>query len=321
MIYVETPSTDPLHSFGAEYYFATERDLGDTVLLLWSTEPSLIVGKYQNILEEIDSDYAVSNGIHIVRRLSGGGTMYIDRGGLEFSYLVKDGTDSIDFSAFVNPVVEALQKLGIPAVANGRNDITVDGKKISGNAQYKLNGVTVHHGTLMFDVDVEQMVRATTPKDYKITSKAIKSVRDRVTNVKEYLPKHMDILAFRDALRDILVPEGNIYVPTPAEEERIMTLGKAHFAATAWESQPKFELTKTLHLSGGTMVFSLTVRKNRIAEAAVTGDFFATVSPEEIAGCLVGAEMTMDGLGEALAGLEGKIHGISGNDIAQGLCL
>ncbi len=318
MIYVETLSTDPLHSFGAEYYFATERDLGDTVLLLWSTEPSLIVGKYQNILEEIDRHYAESHGIRIVRRLSGGGTMYIDRGGLEFSYLVRDGAESIDFSAFVGPVVDALNRLGVPALANGRNDITVDGKKISGNSQYKLNGVTVHHGTLMFDVDIDEMVRATTPKDYKITSKAIKSVRDRVTNIKPYLPPDMDINGFREALRALLVPDGHIYIPTAAEEEKILTLGKEHFTA-AWEAQPKFEMTKTLHLPGGSMEFSLTVRKNKIAAAAVTGDFFATVTPEEIAACLVGAEMTACGLTDALMPLSGKIHRITPQEMAEGL--
>ncbi len=319
MIYVETPSTDPLHSFGAEYYFATQWKLTEPVLLLWSTEPSLIVGKYQNILEEIDRDYAQAHGIHIVRRLSGGGTMYIDRGGLEFSFLIKDDTDAIDFSAFVTPVVEALNRLGVPAIANGRNDITVDGKKISGNSQYKLNGVTVHHGTLMFDVDIDEMVRATTPKDYKITSKAIKSVRDRVTNIRRYLPDGMDLDGFRNALRDLLVPERKIYTPTAVEEETIMALGREHFAATAWEAQPKFDLVKTLHLPGGTMEFSLTVKKSRITAASVTGDFFATVSPEEIAGCLVGAEMTLAGLTTALAPLDGRIHDIAFQKLAEGL--
>ncbi len=318
MIYVLTDSTDPLYSFGAEYYFATEKDIGEPVLLLWTTEPSLIVGKYQNILEEIDRTYAEAHGIRIVRRLSGGGTMYIDRGGLEFSFLIRDNTDTIDFSAFVTPVVEALNQLGVPAIANGRNDITVDGKKISGNSQYKLNGMTVHHGTLMFDVDIDEMVRATTPKDYKITSKAIKSVRDRVTNIRPYLPADMDLYGFRDALRHLLVPGGNIYLPSPAENAHILALGREHFAA-AWEAQPRFELVKTLHLPGGTLEFSLTIKKNRITAAAVTGDFFATASPEEIAGCLVGAEMTAAGLDAALAPLDGKLHNISLPEMAAGL--
>ena len=153
MIYVDTKSVDPYFNFGAEYYFAAEKDAGDAVLLLWSTSPTLMLGKYQNAWEEIDLAYAEEKGINLVRRLSGGGTIYTDGGGLQYSFIRRDGSREISFDEYMEPVVSALNSLGIPAERGGRNDILLGSKKISGNAQFKLRGSTVHHGSLLFDTD------------------------------------------------------------------------------------------------------------------------------------------------------------------------
>lgn len=136
-------------------------------------------------------------GGNVVRRLSGGGTIYTDQGGWEFTFISRNNAGQISFAEYIEPVVSALCKLGVDAGFNGRNDLVIGGKKISGNAQYMIGDYTLHHGSLLFDTNIENMVRSTTVDDYKIISKGIKSVRERVTNIREHLPYDMDVLEFR----------------------------------------------------------------------------------------------------------------------------
>lgn len=128
MIYIETGSTDVYYNFGLEYYFTAEKKLPEPVFLFWRTTPTLMIGKYQNTLEEINKKYVDAHNIHIVRRLSGGGTIYTDPGGWQFSFITQGDSDSIQFQQYLTPVLDALQGMGIPAEFNGRNDLTVEGK-------------------------------------------------------------------------------------------------------------------------------------------------------------------------------------------------
>ena len=200
MIYIETGSTDVYYNFGLENYFTVEKRLPDTVFLFWRTTPTLMVGKYQNILEEINKPYADAHGIHLVRRMSGGGTIYTDLGGWQFSFIQHREAGEIEFGQYIAPVIGALEEMGVTASFNGRNDLTIDGRKFSGNAQYRLGDCIVHHGSLLFDTDIRQMAEATTPDSYKITSKSIKSVRDRVTNISDHLPQPMDPETFKETM-------------------------------------------------------------------------------------------------------------------------
>lgn len=134
MIYVETGSTDVYYNFGLENYFAVEKRLPDTVFLFWQTTPTLMVGKYQNVVEEIDQSYAAANGIHLVRRMSGGGTIYTDLGGWQFSFIQHKDAKQIEFQQYIQPILAALRSMGVEAVFNGRNDLTIAGRKFSGNA-------------------------------------------------------------------------------------------------------------------------------------------------------------------------------------------
>lgn len=132
MIYIETGSTDVCYDFALEYYFTLEKRLSDTVFLFWRTTPTLMVGKYQNVLEEVDKPYADAHGIRIVRRMSGGGTIYTDLGGWQFSFIQHRETGEIEFSQYIMPVLEALEEMGVHAAFNGRNDLTIQGRKFSG---------------------------------------------------------------------------------------------------------------------------------------------------------------------------------------------
>ena len=277
MIYIETNSTDVCYNFGLERYFALEKRLPDTVFLFWRTTPTLMVGKYQNVLEEVNRSYAAEHGIHIVRRMSGGGTIYTDLGGWQFSFIQHREAGEIEFRQYIAPVISALRELGVPAEFNGRNDLTIGGKKFSGNARYRLGDCIVHHGSLLFDTDICRMVEATTVDGYKIRSKSIKSVRDRVTNMAEHLPAPMDPEAFKACMiRRIMGGSSEVYAVTPEDDARIRQIAVEKFYN--WEhlygAAPRFNMERIGRFAGGKMQFKIDVQKRIIRSACVCGDFF-----------------------------------------------
>jgi len=322
MIYIETGSDDVYYNFGLEYYFTAEKKLPETVFLFWRTTPTLMVGKYQNVLEEINRPYADAHGIRLVRRMSGGGTIYTDQGGWQFTFIEHKNAGQIEFQQYISPVVDAVRELGADAAFNGRNDLTIDGKKFSGNAQYRLGDSVVHHGSLLFDTDIAQMVAATTVDPFKILSKSIKSVRDRVTNISEHLPEKMDAERFKECMvRHIMRGGTDTYVPTPEEQARIRQLGAERFAA--WEciygANPPFNIERTGRFEGGKMQFRIDVQKGVIRHAAVYGDFFSTLDAAAIGGALEGCRYDRRSVLEALRshGIEGAVYRISTEEMAE----
>ena len=243
MIYIETGSADVYYNFGLEYYFTLEKRLPETVFLFWRTTPTLMVGKYQNVLEEINKPYADEHGIHLVRRMSGGGTIYTDMGGWQFTFIQHKEAGEIEFGQYIAPVIDALREMGVSASFNGRNDLTIDGKKFSGNAQYRLGDCIVHHGSLLFDTDIAQMVASTTVDSYKITSKSIKSVRDRVTNISEHLPSPMDAETFKETMvRHIMNGSTAAYTVTPEDDARIREIAGEQFPELGADFRKKPEI-------------------------------------------------------------------------------
>ena len=315
MIHVETGSRDPYFNFGAEYFFAAERDPGDSVFMFWSTEPTLMVGKYQNVYEEIDLDYARDHGINIVRRLSGGGTIYTDPGGFQYTFIERDGKKEIDFDPYMEKVVAALRSIGVPAEKSGRNDILLGGRKISGNAQYKLGGATVHHGSLLFSTDIAEIVRASTPPEYKITSKSIKSVRERVMNVSEYPGCGMSAERFaRDLIAAVAAAAGGMktYALTDGDIARISAIADERFrSCEAIFSAPaqRFDFEKTCRLPGGAVTVSLSVRCGAIVAAAVSGDFFAADGADALS-FLVGVPFEKKAVKEAIENSSFEVWGV-----------
>ncbi len=320
MIYVDTKSMDPFYNFGCEVYFGSEKILDDDVFLVWHTTPYLIIGRFQNALEEINGEYVRQHGIGVARRASGGGTCFLDEGGWQFSYISpsRESDLSIEFSRFVTPVVDFLRSLGLDAALTGRNDITVSGKKVSGNSQFRLGSVVVHHGTLLFDENLETLLYATTPKEYKITSKAIKSVRDRVTNIREHLPEDMGLYEFRDRLVEALTD--SVYEITPEDDARIRRIADERFRdpARIYAASPKFEMEKTIHLPGGTFVVGLKVQSGIIEEAGVSGDFFSG-SDLDLAAALKGVRFTCEDVKKALSPFEGALFGADVESLTRGI--
>src|SRR5699024_9309438 len=173
----------------------------DTYLLFYINKPSIIIGRNQNTIEEINTKYVDENDIKVVRRLSGGGAVYHDEGNLNFSFITKDDGDSFqNFAKFTQPVVEALNKIGVPAELKGRNDLAANGRKISGNAMFSTKGRMFSHGTLMLDSEIENVVSALNVKQEKIESKGIKSIRSRVANISEFLDDKINMEAFKQLI-------------------------------------------------------------------------------------------------------------------------
>ena len=199
MLFIDNKGiTNPQINLAIEEYVLRNLGEDESYLLFYINEPSIIIGKNQNTIEEINTDYVESKGIKVVRRLSGGGAVYHDFGNLNFSFITKDDGDSFhNFKKFTEPVVQALKKMGINAELSGRNDLMVEGRKISGNAQFSTKGKMFSHGTLLFNSEMDHIVSALKVRKDKIESKGIKSVRSRVANISEFLHEPMTMEQFR----------------------------------------------------------------------------------------------------------------------------
>ncbi|MCY0881875.1 MAG: lipoate--protein ligase, partial [Firmicutes bacterium] len=189
MIQILNDQLDPRYNLALEEFLTREMDPHEDYLLLWQNRPMAVVGRYQNTAEEINQLYVKEHHIMVVRRLSGGGSIYQDLGNLNFSMIVSIEQNAFnDFRSFTLPIIQALDEFGVKAELSSRNDLTVDGRKFSGNAQYRTGTRLLHHGTLLFDSDLDVVGQALNVRQDKIASKGIKSVRSRVTNLKPYLP-------------------------------------------------------------------------------------------------------------------------------------
>ena len=273
--------TDPRINLAIEEYALNTMDVEkDSFLLFYINQPSIIIGRNQNTIEEINTDFVEKNGIIPVRRLSGGGAVYHDLGNLNFSFLTKDDGESFrNFKKFTQPVVDALGKMGVNAELSGRNDILAEGKKISGNAQFSTRGRMFSHGTLMFDTEIDAVVSALKVSKDKIESKGIKSIRSRVTNISELLKDPMTIEQFRsEILTSIFGGEENIqyWELTEKDWENIHKLSEERYQQWDWNygKSPKFNMKHSHRFPTGSVDVRLEVNKGIIEEVKIYGDFF-----------------------------------------------
>ncbi|MGY3724800.1 lipoate-protein ligase A [Granulicatella balaenopterae] len=277
---------DATVNLAIEYYLLSEKKLDEPILLFYINKNAIIIGKNQNTYEEINQDAVDKLGVQVVRRFSGGGAVYQDMGNICFCFLTEDDGNSFrDFGKFTQPVIEALHQMGATgAELKGRNDLLIEGKKFSGNAMYANMGRMTAHGTLMLDLNVDVLPQLLRPKEEKIASKGIKSVRSRVTNIKPYLApeyQHIDILSFREALLKKIyqvdsVEEVKEYVLTEEDWEKIELLRQQYFNNPDWNygKNPKFQLKQSKRTAVGQVEFSLNIEDNHIKDIKITGDFF-----------------------------------------------
>lgn len=313
MLFIDNKGiTDPRINLAIEEYALKNLDINETYLLFYINEPSIIIGKNQNTIEEINTEYVEKNGIHVVRRLSGGGAVYHDLGNLNFSFITKDDGESFhNFRKFTEPVVNALRKLGVNAELSGRNDLLAEGRKISGNAQFSTRGRMFSHGTLLFDSEIESVVSALNVKKEKIESKGIKSIRSRVANISEFLTEKVTIEEFRSLLlKNIFegmeeIPE---YVLTEQDWEKINELSKERYQNWDWNygKSPKFNLQHSHRFPVGQIDVRFEVNKGMIENCKIYGDFFGVGDVTEIEDKLTGLRYERSALAAALDDVDTK---------------
>ncbi|WP_456282875.1 lipoate--protein ligase LplJ [Bacillus sp. JZ34] len=313
MLFIDNQNiTDPRINLAIEEYCLKHLDPEETYLLFYINQPSIIIGKNQNTIEEINTKYVDENGIIVVRRLSGGGAVYHDLGNLNFSFITKDDGNSFhNFKKFTEPVVAALKRLGVDAELSGRNDLMANGRKISGNAQFSTKGRMFSHGTLLFDSEIEHVVSALKVKKDKIESKGIKSIRSRVANISEFLDQKMMTVEFRSMLlRYIFDTEGEIpeYKLTEKDWKIINQISKERYQNWDWNygKSPKFNLQHSKRFQAGSVDIRLEVQKGVIRECKIFGDFFGVGDVSDIEEKLTDVQYERKAIEEALQGVDIK---------------
>ena len=321
MMYIQHDSTDAKLNFALEKYAMDELSVAESYFMFWRTNPTLMIGRYQNTLKEINMEYAKKHNIDIVRRITGGGTIYTDLSGWQFSFIVKNpGKRSIEFAEFTKPILDALHSLGVnDAQQSGRNDLVIDGRKFSGNAQYIRKDVVLHHGSLLFNTDLEVLVRSLSVDNEKIISKGIESVRQRVTNIAEHMPNSLSSEEFRDVMLSYLSKDMETYTLTEKDIQRIEEIKQEQFDNWDWNfgHDPKFNITKENRFAGGKLMVQAYVEEGRIVNVQFFGDFFAREGLSELEQSLKGCRYDSEEIEKALkqADAESYFYKISLDEI------
>ena len=307
MIFVDQGKiNDPSVNLAIEEYLLRNIEPGEDILLFYINEPSIIIGRHQNTIEEINQPYVEAHGIHVVRRLSGGGAVYHDLGNLNFSFITQNARENVhNFRKFTEPVIKVLQEMGVPAELSGRNDILADGRKISGNAQYITTRRMFNHGTLLFNSDLSHVQDALNVKQSKIISKGIKSVRSRVANISEFLSASMTVEEFRGrVLTGIFRGAAEIpqYHLTAEDWSGIGKLSEERYRSWDWNygESPAFNVQKVNRFPFGEIDARIDVQRGVIRSIKFFGDFFSQAEPAELEQRLVGARYAQADLQRAL---------------------
>lgn len=309
MIYIENNSVNPHYNLACEEYCLKNLDFNDDIIMLWRNDNSVIVGKNQNTFEEINSDFVQAHDIKVARRLTGGGAVYHDLGNLNYSFILNvNRTDILDYMAFALPVVKALGRMGIIAEISGRNDITIDEKKISGTAQYICGNRLLYHGTLLFDSNMNVLSSALNVKADKIQSKSRKSVKSRVTNIKGYLEQDIDILDFKKLILKYLFEDREFkeYTLIQHDIECIQKLEREKFATWEWNygASPKCDFKNFIRFSGGGIEINLNIKNGLIEYCKIYGDFLAVASLESFEASLAGHRYIKEDISSFLTGVD-----------------
>lgn len=323
-IFIESKFFNPYYNLALEQYAFDALSNDNNVILLWRNEPSIIIGRYQNTVEEINCEYVRKNNIKVARRLSGGGAMYQDLGNINYTIITHArGEADFDLSLLCRPIVDILNRLEIPAEQSGRNDILLNCKKISGTSAYMRNGKIMHHGTLLYNCDLTVLAKALTPSSKKFESKGIKSVRARVANIGEYFDRDVcveDFMALiKEQIKNVYEPE--TYALNAEDKNSILSLASRQYEKWSWiyGESPNYSVIKERKFEGrGTVRAYLEVSKGIIEDIGFYGDFFGNKDTKDVSGALSGVLCKEACIRQALETVECSEYfsGISAGELA-----
>ncbi|HGD5559151.1 TPA: lipoate--protein ligase [Streptococcus agalactiae] len=294
MKYIVNTSNDPAYNVALEAYAFQKLTDIDEIFILWINEPAIIIGRHQNTIQEINKEFIDKNGTHVVRRLSGGGAVYHDLNNLNYTIISNNTQEAaFDFQTFSKPVIDTLAKLGVKAEFTGRNDLEINGQKFAGNAQAYYKGRMMHHGCLLFDVDMSVLGQALKVSKDKIESKGIKSVRARVTNIVDHLSDKITVQEFSDAILAQMkeeYPEMDEYVLSDAELSEIQAMRDNQFATWDWTygKAPEYTIERGVRYPAGKITTYANVENSTIKSVKIFGDFFGVKPVDDIEKMLEG---------------------------------
>lgn len=317
MIYLESNSNDPCFNLAMEEYVFESLDKTQPYFMLWQNAHTIVVGKYQNTAEEVNAEYVDREGIKVVRRLSGGGAVYHDLGNLNFTFVVDSDTVSdFNFTVFVEPVIKALKRLGVTAQFNGRNDITIDDKKISGNSQYSKGGRVLHHGCIMLDSNLAVVENALRVNAAKYQSKSAKSVRSRVTTINANAPKRITMDEFKACIKEEVFASVAPQQLKLSEHQlkEIERLAQQKYATWEWTygASPQYNVRKERKFDCGLVTAFMQVESGHIDSIRFYGDFFGTLDIAQLEQALQGLRLDES--------LKQRLESLNVDSYISGLC-
>ncbi len=325
MLCIYNNSNEPYYNMATEEYLF--KKFNDDIFMLWRNDNAIIVGKHQNTLAEINLDYVKQKNIKVVRRLSGGGAVFHDLGNLNFTFIMNAGNGlPVDFRKYTEPIIEVLQKMDIPAKFEGRNDLTIDGKKFSGNAMHVVRNRILQHGTLLFASEMADLSEALKVNPLKYQDKSVKSVRSRVTNISEYLKTELKIDDFSSMVMGHIMnkyDDCTLYELTDVDKEEIQKLAKSKYSTWEWNFgyQAKYDFNKTFKTVGGNIEINLNVVEGNITECKIFGDYFSTAETEDFEKVLIGTRHEESAIASKLANIdiEAYFRAVKLDEIISGL--
>ena len=303
MRYLVNNCTDACRNMAFDEFVLENLPLDEPVFYLWRNAPSVIIGLNQSAYAEVNLPYLESKGIALARRVTGGGAVYHDLQNLNYTIVGKSRDLNADYPDYLHFVVNALRELGVPAELSGRNDIMVDGRKCSGYAKRVWKDRLMVHGTLMFDVDLETLREVLSVPGSKMAASGISSVRSKVANLREYLPRFCDVLALKDALHGILAGADTEVTLDASQQEAIDRMADGKFRTWDWiyGKSPEAQFRTSRKFACGTVELSWSVRHGLLEDVHFGGDFLGNLSAEGLAARLNGIRFERDSILSALS--------------------
>ena len=306
MLCINSISNDPYFNLATEEFLLKESD--EEFFLTYINEPSIVVGKHQNTYAEINLEFVRSQNIKVARRLTGGGTVFHDHGNLNFSFITNGEEERmVDFKKHTQPILDFLEGLSVRAEFGGKNDLLLDGFKVSGNAEHVFRNRVLHHGTLLVNSDLSRLSEALKVNPSKYRDKAVRSIRSRVSNISRVLHEKISTVQLAKQLTDYIIKEkaGSEYFLSAEETTRILSLAEKKFSTWEWNFgySSRYTFSRTITGKGKTGTVTMEVEKGIIKAASVTGDLFDEKCAGAICDALTGIQHRYEKLLQALKGL------------------
>ncbi len=311
---------NPYYNLAVEEYLFRNSD--DDVIMLWQNEPTVVIGKNQNAFAELNLDYIKEKGIKIARRITGGGAVYHDLGNVNFSFIAANAeAKEIDFKSYTEPIIEALSRMGVKAELSGRNDILVDDRKISGNAQYNAGGRVLHHGTLLFSADFGVLSEALRVDEEKIRSKSIKSYRSRVANIKEFTNENYTLEDFISLLEEFFINKYSPEIIKEPKTDEIQAL-EARNTSVEWLFPQRsfvsdYSIVKSKRFPFGTVRIEFFMKNEIVEKVLLSGDYFENSESDSLLSSMQGKTLSEIVEYSSQLNVENYIYGMSKKDFFE----